>query len=288
MGFQSELDSIASVSQVRALLKRAGVHPLKSLGQTFLCNRSIVERLVSSAGINNNDIVLDVGAGIGSVTFHVSKMAKKVYSVEIDKKLANILATLIEEFGIENVEVLNTDILSLRLEELGVLNLGYKVVGSLPYYISKKIIRKFLCGKIKPSIMAVIVQKEVAKQYVSDVPKNSFLSESARVVAKVKYIQTVFKKAFYPIPPVDGAILRFEIFPKTLLNEGDLSKYIRFLRVGFSAPRKTLLNNLKSLRYKRDFLIKIFKKLKIDCHVRPQNVSTEQWINIWKEFEKYK
>lgn len=286
MGFQSEVDSIASVRQVRAILKRAGRRPAPHLGQYFLVNQKVARKLILSEDVlvRKNDVVIEPGAGIGCLSFHIAAEAKKVFAVEIDGKLCEVLSELVRDLGFKNIEIINKDILDIDPTILGCNHLGYKVIGSLPYNLSKKIIRKFLEAKVKPSVMSVLIQKEVAMEYVSRVPGNTFLAEWTRVFSEARYIETIKKLAFYPVPPVDGAIVVFKILRYPIVPEEQVQSYIKFLRAGFSAKRKTLPNILSSkMKINKKKLLEVFLKVGIDPNVRPQEVTTEKWLKLWSE-----
>lgn len=282
------MPTITSTKTIRAVCKRAGLRLSKDLGQNFLCNASVAERLVSTAGVGPNDIVIEPGAGIGAVTFHLAKRAKKVIAIEIDQNSAKALKELSEGFEYKNIEIVTGDVLSFQPEKYGLDSSEFKVVGSLPYDLAKKIIRKFIEQEVvRPSIISVLIQREVAKEYVANPPAGTFLARYAEIYANVKYIQTVTKQAFFPIPPVDGAILQFCLKKKPLVPKSQVETYRKFLKLCFSAKRKTLLNTLTGYKnvlgahLSRDDLVSIFDAIAISSSSRPQELTSDVFVSLF-------
>lgn len=270
---------ITSRKKITALIKHAGIRPKREFGQNYLVNASVAERLVKSGGINKDDIVVEPGAGIGALSFHIAASAQKVLCVEIDKKAVETLKELTKGLGYKNIEVVHQDILSFSPDDHGLKD--YKVVGSLPYDLAKKIIRKFIEEEnIKPAIMSVLIQKEVAKEYVAKPPSTTFLAQYAQIHSEVDFIQNVTKQAFYPVPPVDGGILQFKLRNKPIVTDDE--KYRGFLKTAFSSKRTTLLNTLSNqLKIEKKKLGKIFEKKNIALSARPQELDTKSWIALF-------
>ena len=271
---------------MRAVLKHAGISPRKQLGQNFLVNTSVAETIVKSAEVCSDDVVVEPGAGIGALTFHIAAKAEKVIAVEIEERLCKTLVELADGFGVKNIEIANKDVLAFDPAEHGLKNQKYKVVGSLPYGLSKKIIRKFVEKEsVRPSTISVLIQREVAKEYVARPPNTTFLAQYAQIYAEPKYVQTVTKRAFYPVPPVDGGILILKVREKLLVDDAD--QYRSFLKICFTAKRRTLLNTLsKQLKIDKDVGRDAFAGIGIGEMARPQEVSTEQWVHLWKSLKK--
>lgn|GEM_PF-733771 len=298
----TKLPTITDTKTIRAICKRAGLRLNKDLGQNYLCNSTVAERIVLAGEVGPDDIVVEPGAGIGALTFHIAAVAKKIFAIELDPRAAKVLRELVIGLGYTNIEVVEHDILEFRPEEHGLKDRQYKVVGSLPYDLAKKIIRKFIEQEPqKPSIVSVLIQREVAKEYVANPPAGSFLARYAEIYSEPKYVQTVTKHAFFPIPPVDGGIIQFKLLNKPIVAEGQVETYRTFIKLCFSAMRKTLLNTLigytvaasgegtstatksKQIHRKltREDLTKIFVQLELSLSARPQELSTDQFTSIF-------
>ncbi|MFC1780277.1 ribosomal RNA small subunit methyltransferase A, partial [Patescibacteria group bacterium] len=160
----------------------------------------------------------------------------------------------------------------------------YKVIGSLPYNISKKIIKKFFDEENQPKSINVVIQKEVAEDYCAKPPKAKFLSNYAEIFSSVEFVEVVPKEFFNPEPKVDGAIIRFKIKDSRLKNENQIAK---FLKSGFMNPRKKLVNNLSGI-YKKEKseLIRLFKKIGVEPNARASNLKLKQWKGLYRAIVK--
>lgn len=293
---QLAMPTITDTKTIRALCKRAGLRLSRELGQNYLCNSSVAERLVASGEVTKDDIVVEPGAGIGALTFHIAQVARKVICVELDKKAAKILKELADGLGYKNIEIINQDILAFDPGKYDLKDREYKAVGSLPYDLAKKIIRKFIeQDQNRPSIVSVLIQREVAKEYVANPPAGAFLARYAEIYTEPKYIQTVTKQAFFPIPPVDGAIIQFKLRDEPIVPVKQVESYRTFLKLCFSAMRKTLLNTL--IGYKppsaekaltREELTSIFNArpdsvgaVALSPSARPQELTSEQFTSLF-------
>jgi len=255
--------------------------PLKSFGQNFLIKESVLKKIVSLAEINENDFVLEIGSGFGNLTKELAKKAKKVLAIEKDKRMVNLAKEFLK--GFKNVEILNEDILKIDLLKLN-LQKGYKVLGNLPYHISKAVIQKFLLAKEKPSLMIFLIQKEVAQRICAKAPKTNFLALFVQFYAKAKILDYVKRDCFWPKPKVDGAILKIEPLKNDYGKIIDPEVFFKILKAGFSHPRKKLINNLTLTLIKNKIeLEKVFLKIGIDPKSRAENLSLFSWIKLTKE-----
>lgn len=251
----------------------------KQFGQNFLRNDRFANKLVEHAAVVEGDVVIEVGPGDGRVTKALLETGAKVISIEIDYGL---LPNLIKRFNeYPNWELVHKDIMELdvaaTLKEFAAeaIGKGYKVIGSLPYNISKQIIAKFLTIEQPPINITVIVQDEVAKDYVAAAPKSSFLSAWSHLHADVRKLESIPASQFMPVPKVDGGILRFT--PKVGTNTPALEKLIR---LGYTNPRKTLANNLKPIY--GDRLLASLDKLSLKQTIRPAELSQADWVKLYE------
>lgn len=250
----------------------------KQFGQNFLKDDYWAMTLVKSAGINSEDIVIEIGAGHGIVTKELAKHAKKVYALDIDTSLIGFLQKKFQ--GDSNVEILNQDILTWDFQET-IKGQKFKVVASLPYNVAKKILRIFLTNEKPPEVISVIIQKEVADNYLAKPPKSTFLSNFINIYADVKFIEGIPNYAFYPEPKVQSSIISIT---KHKVLSPEPKKLISFIKMGYANPRKMLLNNLSnSLNKTKQEMSLIFKEIKIDAKVRPENLGLDNWQDLFNK-----
>ncbi|MBE0573426.1 ribosomal RNA small subunit methyltransferase A [Candidatus Dojkabacteria bacterium] len=256
----------------------------KQFGQNFLKNTKYAKTLVSELKLTPEDTIVEIGPGDGAVTKFLLETGCKVISFEVDYDLVPKLLKQFEKYS--NFVLVHQDILQVDLPEVLAQHnatQSIKVTGALPYNISKKIID--LClrfnlenDKYNIKICTFIVQEEVAKDYVAAVPKASFLSNYAKIFAKVRKLESIPKYMFYPEPKVNGGILRFEIHENISTNYAEINK---LLRIGFSNPRKTLNNNLKSSKkFIEQNIQDSYANLSIKSTARPAELTFEEWVAL--------
>jgi len=274
---------LLSKKDIKNLLKSHLSSPSKKLGQNFLVDRTAVKKIVSAADLKANDVVLEIGPGIGTLTQELAKKTRKVIAVEKDRKLVEILGDTLRDF--KNVEITYGDILKIENSKL-IKNL--KVVGNLPFYLTAPVIRKFLEMKeAKPHSMVLVVQKEVGQRICAKPPRMSILAVSVQVYAEAKIISYISRKSFWPQPEVDAAIIK--ITPKIKLERRSLDQinldlFFKVVKAGFSQPRKQLINNLSRKADKektRNWLI----QNKIKPSQRAETLSVKDWINLAKTYK---
>lgn len=252
----------------------------KELGQNFLTSRDWAKKLVEAADILKDDIVLEIGAGAGMVTQYLVEEAQKVIAVEIDGRFVKLMGNRFKPEGEDGKLILvNKDVLKLKAEGHRLKAKGYKLIGSLPYNISKKIIKKFLEEVTSPSDITVIIQKEVAEDYVARPPKATFLSSYVKIFGEAELVEVVPKEVFNPMPKVDGAILRIKNVKCRIKN---YRKFSKFLKSAFLNPRKKLINNLSGIyKVEKPKLAKIFEEIGIDVSARASNLEFEDWSELY-------
>ncbi|MBN1618104.1 ribosomal RNA small subunit methyltransferase A [Candidatus Dojkabacteria bacterium] len=220
----------------------------KDLGQNFLVNRDIISRIVSQIKPEEDETFIEIGPGLGAITVPLASKVKKIIAVEIDSRLHLLLNSDIEKFKIKNIKLINEDILKVNLEKiLEKENIQkYRVYGSLPYSISKQIIKQFLTyDKKKPKDLTFIIQKEVAMNYIQAPPKATFLYHMSEIYSHKQILMNIAPKNFRPIPKVESSLIKFELKTKTDIDNPE--QYIKFVKILFTHPRKTILNNLRTL-----------------------------------------
>ena len=262
------------------MLKRQGIRPIKRLGQNFLIDKGVLKKIIKTAELNSEDTVLEIGPGTGVLTLALAEKAKKIIAVEKDVRMIKILEENLRDF--KNVEVIQSDILKLRMEIK-----NYKIVGNLPFYLTAPVIRRFLElelveTKPQPNLMALIVQKEVAQRICAKPPKMNLLAASVQFYAKPEIISYVSKSCFFPKPKVDAAIIK--ITPTTPLTE-DRDLFFKVVKAGFSYPRKQLINNLsKVLKMDKEKVKNWLLKNGVSPAQRAETLNIKEWLALTKAF----
>lgn len=258
----------------------------KQFGQNFLKNAKFARLMVDNLKLSPEDTVIEIGPGDGMVTRLLLDSGVKVIALEIDDDLIPKLAAKFVSYS--NFQLVHLSILDANIEQILKENkatTSIKVVGSLPYNISKKIIDLFIRfntnnSDFKVKLCSFIVQEEVAKDYAAIAPKASFLANYSRIFAKVRKLESIPNHMFFPMPKVNGGILKFEIKDEIPANYQELHKLIR---VGFSNPRKTLSNNLKSSgKYILENIEDLYKTIGFKSTIRPAEIEFEDWEKLSK------
>ncbi|BFL71785.1 16S rRNA (adenine(1518)-N(6)/adenine(1519)-N(6))-dimethyltransferase RsmA [Anaerococcus nagyae] len=251
----------------------------KSLGQNFLIDKNFVDKIVESADIENQN-VLEIGPGIGTITYEIAKTAKKVVVIEIDKSLIPILEQNLEEF--DNVKIINEDILKVDLVKLIEEEFdgeSFKVVSNLPYYITTPIIEKLITTGIPCKDMTIMVQKEVGQRMVaSEVDKEySSLSVFIKFYTEAKTLVNLPKSVFMPQPKIDSTILNLKL---RIYDENvDQETLFKLVRAGFNKRRKTILNSMSDVVDKEDLKV-AFEKTGLKANLRAENLSIDDYIKL--------
>lgn len=302
MAIKYEEDSkkrLALANTDRYLMKSHNIRPSKGLGQNFLMDNKVMAKIIKAAELKKTETVLEIGPGPGNLTQFLVQNAGLVIAVEKDPQLCQILKENLRLWNWRNVEIIQEDILELRIPRID------KVVANLPYYIAVPVIRKFLETENPPKLMVLMVQKEVAQRICSTVPEMNLLAVSVQFYAKPEIIGYVSKKSFWPRPKVDGAILK--IIPligtnKKLINT---NLFFKIVKAGFSHPRKQIINNLSVLftgktenrtkakrPQKSTDLPEIRNKIRIwllksniSAEQRAETLTVENWIQLSRVFK---
>jgi len=226
-------------SDPRQLLHRFGLRPNKRLGQNFMVDRRAVERIAAAAELQPDDHVLEIGPGVGTLTGRLLELAGDVVAVELDSRM---VAALRELYGARpNLRLIAGDI--LKVDPATLFAGPYKVVANVPYYITSAILRHLLEAAIRPTLIVLTVQKEVAQRIVST-DRLSLLAISIQFYGRPTIAGYLPAGAFYPPPKVESAIIRIEVYPRPAVAVEDAEEFFRVVKAGFSAPRKQLRNAL--------------------------------------------
>jgi len=243
------MSTLTSPKYLKCLLDRHGFRFSKSLGQNFLIDENILQKIINGAQIAPEDIVLEIGPGVGTLTTALARQAEKVVAVEIDRSLKPILEETLE--GFNNVEVIYGDILKLNLEELLKDKLDskpFKIVANLPYYITTPIIMRFLENDCPYRSITVMIQQEVAGRMAAGPGSKEYgaLSVAVQFYTKPRVICKVPASVFLPPPKVDSMVITLEKRSRPAVDVEDPAYFFKIVKAVFAQRRKTLLNNLAS------------------------------------------
>ncbi|MFH1451414.1 MAG: 16S rRNA (adenine(1518)-N(6)/adenine(1519)-N(6))-dimethyltransferase RsmA [bacterium] len=266
------------------------VRPVKMLGQNFLIDKAIINKLINEATIQKGDAILEIGPGTGNLTQALAEKARLVVAIEKDQTLCPLLEEDFKKRGINNVRVICGDALKT---DIGALfpNNSYKIVANLPFYISAPIIRKFLESENQPSLMVLLVQKEVGQRICAKPPKMNLLAISVQFYSQTTLLGFVSKKSFRPKPNVDGAITKIVPLSKGAREQVDISLFFKIVKNGFAHPRKQLINNLsfwpenkETLKQAREKCAAWLLENKISPTRRPETLTLNEWISLVEKF----
>ena len=268
-------------------LVEAGLSARKRLGQHFLRDRRILSRIVDAARLSAEDTVVEVGAGLGTLTAELVKRAGKVVAVEVDEGLCGYLRRRFESSA--NLSLVCADIRSQTPSQLlaaAGTQAPYLVVANLPYYIAAPVLRHFLEAAEPPSRLIVMLQKEVAESIAAGPGHMSLLGLSVQLYGLPRLLFTVPPSAFYPPPKVHSAVLRIDVRETPAVDVDDIGRFFAFLRAGFSAPRKQLRNAISNgLGLEGNVVAERMTGAGVDPRLRAQALGLEEWAVLYRAFK---
>jgi 16S rRNA (adenine1518-N6/adenine1519-N6)-dimethyltransferase len=249
--------------------------PKKSLGQHWLKDRDVLANIAEEAGISENDTVLEIGPGLGTLTSELLRRAKKVVAVELDGDLARKLPG---QFPGKELEVINQDILTFDLRNLPE---DYVVVANVPYYITSKIVQLLTTAVNKPRTIVLLIQKEVAERMAARPGEMSILAVSSQVYAEVRLGEVVPAALFTPPPKVDSQVVILEMRQKPQVTPEGEKHFFRIVKAGFSAKRKKLRSSIASgLHISKPEAEKLLKDASISPEDRAEELSIDDWARL--------
>jgi 16S rRNA (adenine1518-N6/adenine1519-N6)-dimethyltransferase len=273
---------LTSPNTIKELLSKYETRPSKGLGQNFLIDKNTLRKIIEAADIKPNDIILEVGPGVGTLTQKLAQKAKKVIAIEKDETMVEILKKTLKDFN--SIKIINADILETNTQHLTPNT--YKVVANIPYYLTSPLIRKFLESNNPPNEIILMLQKEVAQRICAKVPKMSILAVSVQFYADSKIISYVSKNCFWPAPKVDSAIIKITPQISADGKRIDTDLFFKVVKAGFSQPRKQLGGNLsKVLKLSKEQTATWLSENKISPTQRAETLSIEDWKNLTESFD---
>lgn len=249
----------------------------KYLSQNWLSDIDSLEAMIRAGEVMRDDVVLEIGPGPGTLTELLTQRAKHVIAVEFDEVLAENLHRIVPAI---NLEVHHADILNFDFSDLH----DFKVVANIPYHITAKIIQRFVTSKNPPSLLALLVQKEVAQRVVATPGAMSVLAVSVQLYADVEALEVVPAELFTPPPKVDSQILQIRMRdePRFDVNE---TLFFRLVKAGFGERRKKLVNSLAGgLQLQKKEVEKLLVSSKIELSSRAQELSIESWYDLYTNY----
>jgi 16S rRNA (adenine1518-N6/adenine1519-N6)-dimethyltransferase len=264
------------------LLNQYNLKAKKKFGQNFLVNQEIIDDIINKAEITKDDVVLEIGPGLGTLTKALVKSAKKVFAVELDEDMCDILRARFTE---NNLEIINEDILQFDINKITKECGKIKVVANLPYYITTPIVMKLLESNYDIESITVMVQKEVGERICSTSAdrENSAITIAINYYASSKIIIDVPKENFFPSPEVDSVVIRLDVLSKPPVELQNKTLFFEVVKIAFSQRRKTILNSLSSGKYTKDSIKMVLDKLAIEQNKRAENLSINDYANISNE-----
>ena len=258
----------------------------KRFGQNFLIDTHVLEKIISAAEITENDFVLEIGPGIGTMTQYLADAAREVVAVEIDKNLIPILKDTLKEW--DNVTVLNEDILKVDIRRLAMDKNGgrpIKVVANLPYYITTPIVMGLFEKQVPIEAITIMVQKEVAQRMQEEPGSKDYgaLSLAVQYYASPQIVANVPPNCFMPRPKVGSAVIKLERYPEPPVEVKDEKLMFSIIRASFNQRRKTLVNGLKNaaeIHFTKEEIEEALTKCGIPLNVRGEALSLEQFAEI--------
>lgn len=278
------MDRLSSHQATKEVVQKHNFKFSKSLGQNFLIDTNVIDRILEGARIKEGDYVIEVGPGIGTLTKEMGRTAEKVVAIEIDKTLIPILKETLSDFP--NIEVINQDILKVDVQELvkEKLNGGpVKLVANLPYYITTPIVMKFLEEDIPVTDIVVMVQKEVADRMNAKPNTKDYgaLSVAVQYYCDTEIVAKAPRHMFMPQPNVDSTVIGLHIREEKKYNVDNEDVFFKTVKASFGQRRKTLLNSLGGLGFLNKEQIKeALQEANIDEKRRGETLSIEEFASL--------
>lgn len=271
---------------MKDIILNAGFKFNKNLGQNFISDKNLLDAIVSDSGVNENDVVVEIGTGGGTLTRALSAKSKRVFSFEVDKNLKPVLDVTLA--GVDNVEVVFKDVLKMSDEELkSVVGERFKLVANLPYYITTPLIMRLIESELFVETITVMVQKEVADRLVANVGSkdHASISLAIRSYGEAHITRTVKRDMFFPKPNVDSAVVKITL-DKKKLDGYDKELVHHLIRAAFAMRRKTLVNNLSvAFSISKDEATKKVTDAGFAPLIRGEALSLENFLTLSRQFE---
>ncbi len=271
---------------IKDIIRGVDFHFNKALGQNFITDANLLDAIVADSGINGDDTVVEIGTGAGTLTRAIAKVAKKVYSFEVDRNLQPVLALSLQ--GVDNAEVIFRDVLKMKDDELkSVVGDSFKVVANLPYYITTPLAMRFIESSLDVRSITIMVQKEVALRFVAkpNTADYSAITLAIEMAGNAQITRNVSRNMFFPSPNVDSAVVRIDI-DRTKLDGENAPLLHKLVRSSFAMRRKTLANNLSvAFQIDKQEAGKLIEEAGFSPMVRGEALSLDDYKKLTKTLE---
>ena len=279
--------------ETKTIMKKYGIKANKDLGQNFLINNEVVENIIKSSDVSKEDLIIEIGPGLGTLTKRLLENAGKVICIELDKKMIKILNDRFGDYS--NFEIINDDVLKVDLNKIIKENLNNnikkaKIVANLPYYITTPIIMKLLEDKLDIDSIVVMIQKEVAERLI-ETPggKNTgAITHTIFYYCESEKVMEVPNSSFIPEPEVTSEVIKMKLRKKPAVELDNPKVMFMIIKSAFMQRRKTLLNSITNAQVftNKQEGLEILKNLNLEENVRAENLKLEDYANIAREIEK--
>lgn len=271
---------------IKDIIRGVDFHFNKALGQNFITDSNLLDAIVADSGINGDDTIVEIGTGAGTLTRAIAKVAKKVYSFEVDRNLQPVLALSLQ--GVDNAEVIFRDVLKMKDDELkSVVGDSFKVVANLPYYITTPLAMRFIESSLDVKSVTIMVQKEVALRFVAkpNTADYSAITLAIEMAGNAQITRNVSRNMFFPSPNVDSAVVRIDI-DRTKLDGENAPLLHKLVRSSFAMRRKTLANNLSvAFQIDKQEAGKLIEEAGFSPMVRGEALSLDDYKKLTKTLE---
>ncbi len=263
------------------LLRRYRIYTRRSLGQNFLIDQTVLDRIVSTAKPNSDDLVVEIGAGTGELTEQLAERAQRVLAIEIDPKLVQLLGDRFTDR--DNVEIIQQDATTVDMADL-TGGEPYRVIGNLPYSVASPILRTLLESSHPPTQILAMLQREVALRLVAPPGRYNLLGISVLIYAEPELCFEVPATAFFPSPEVSSAVVRLNVRASPLVPD-HRDEFFRIVSAGFAHSRKQIHNSIPRVLWSAENVIDdVLLEAKIDPQLRAQNLTIDDWIRLRNAF----
>ncbi len=278
------------LKETKFILDKYHIHANKNLGQNFLVDDDTVSGIIEAANISKEDLVIEIGPGLWTITKELLERAGKVICIELDERMITILNDRFSLYN--NFELINEDVLKVNLQEL--INKENfkttKIVANLPYYITTPIIMKLLEERLDIETITVMIQKEVAERLVAEPGKgeSGAITYAINYYTKPKIVLQVPNTAFIPEPKVNSTVIQLDVQKEPTVKVLNEEKLFELIKIAFMQKRKTLVNALtNSNKYgSKEKVEKVIEKMGLDLKIRPEKLTLEQYAELSEEINK--
>jgi 16S rRNA (adenine1518-N6/adenine1519-N6)-dimethyltransferase len=271
------------MSNPKQILHQIGIDPIKSLGQNFLHDPNTIEKIVDSAEIMPDDIVLEIGPGAGAITGLLAQRARQVFSIEVDERLRPILNSQLRDY--DNVQVIFQDFLKFDVSAL-IGTQDFVVVANVPYYITSPIILQLLSLPHLPRAIVLTIQYEVAERIIAQPPDMNRLAVITQLYGTPSIVTKLSAAVFWPRPDVESAVIKIVPHAQPVVDVQDVNLFSRLVKAGFSQKRKQLRNSLSGgLGIKGKEAEQLLTDAGIQPQRRAETLSLDEWAKLLKTYQ---